>query len=405
MTGSVVVLCMGGIGHVQILLPLISGLTARGCVVHAMTRADFRAEIERAGGCFANLYAGRPLDAADATSIPYPTRFVSFAATYAESLCADVAALAPAAIVYDTFTLAGPVVARRLGIPYVNVCPNHAPVPARMVEALLRDPRVAISAECRAAVRRLQEAHGMSSANPFSYYEALSPHLNVYPEPAEFLGPDERAAFEPIAFFGSLLPPAARRDPDAARAFACDSGRTNVYVSFGTGVWRYFAPAALAALRAISAAFADRDAAVLISLGRGEVAADARGELVRSNVRVVDYVDQWAVLEEAGLFITHQGINSTHEAIFHEVPMISYPFFGDQPALARRCQQLGLAVPLAEPQARITAEALASALRRLAEDQGRFAARLAEARSWELRTIADRGAVLDRILSLAGVSE
>ncbi len=119
-------------------------------------------------------------------------------------------------------------------------------------------------------------------------------------------------------------------------------------------------------------------------------------------MRVVDYVDQWAVLGEADLFITHHGTNSTHESIFHEVPMISYPFFGDQPALARRCQKFGLAVALtAAPQAPVTPETLGSALRRLADERDRFAARLAEARSWELRTIAERGAVLDRVLGLA----
>jgi len=198
-TKSILVLCMGGIGHVQALLPLISGLASRGSIVHVMTRDDFRDHVERVGARFVDLYARRPLEAADATSIPFPSRFVTFAATYAESLCEEIAALAPALIVYDTFTLAGPVAARQLGIPYVNFCSNHAPVPARMVADLMRDPRVAISAECRAAVRCLQQAHGMSDANPFSYYEALSPYLNVYAEPAEFLDPDERAAFEPIA--------------------------------------------------------------------------------------------------------------------------------------------------------------------------------------------------------------
>ena len=36
--------------------------------------------------------------------------------------------------------------------------------------------------------------------------EALSPFLNLYPEPEEFLDEADRAALEPLAFFGSLTP-------------------------------------------------------------------------------------------------------------------------------------------------------------------------------------------------------
>jgi len=67
---------------------------------------------------------------------------------------------------------------------------------------------------------------------------------------------------------------------------------------------------------------------------------------VKPNVRVVEYADQWEALRESDVFITHHGLNSTHEAVFNRVPMISYPFFGDQPALAAKCRRFGSAVPL-----------------------------------------------------------
>jgi len=83
--------------------------------------------------------------------------------------------------------------------------------------------------------------------------------------------------------------------------------------------------------------------------------------------------------------------------------MLSYPFFADQPTLARRCQELGLAVPLGSvPGGALDPDALDDGMAQVAEDRAGFAARLAEARSWELRTIANRDRVIDRVLALAG---
>lgn len=400
MSRPVVVFCMQGVGHLQMLLPVVTALRARGRVVHVLTHGDFRGAVERAGARFTDLFRGRPLEAVDATSIPVPCRFVSFAAAHAEGLAGEIAGLDPALVIYDTFSVVAPLVARRLGVPFVNVIPNHAPVPERVVAALREDPRVAISDRCREAVRRLREDHGMADASPFSYVEALSPHLNLYAEPAEFLAEEDRRAFEPIAFFGALAP--GLRDAGTARVFPGDRRRLRIYVSFGTVVWWYFAPAARAALEAISAACAGLDADVLVGLGGGELDAAARAAIERPNVATGRFVDQWAALREADVAITHHGLNSTHEAIFHGVPMLSYPFFGDQPALARRCRDLGLAVPLAdEPRGPLAARAVRDAIERVLAERDAFAERLAAARGWELRTIAGREAIVDRMLALA----
>lgn len=400
MSMSVVVMCMGGVGHVQALLPLIGGLRARGCEVHVLTDAAFQAKVESTGAHFIDLYRHHPLDAADATSMPVPSRWVTFAAVYAEPLCVAVAALSPAVILYDTFTLAAPVVARRLGLPYVNVCVHHASPPARMRAALNADPRVATSAACRAAVRVLRDEHGMADANPFSYCEATSPHLNVYCGPEEFLPPADRAAFAPLAFFGSLGEPVD--GPPGPAVFPTPRRGTRLYASFGTVIWRYFEAIALDVLSAMSRAVAGRDIDVLVSLGGHPLPAAARASLVAANVQVVDSVDQLAALAEADVFLTHHGINSTHEAILRGTPMLSYPFFGDQPGLARHCQELGLAIALADaPLAPLDGPRLLAALERVARERASFAARLAAARAWELRTIAARPLVLDRILGLA----
>jgi MGT family glycosyltransferase len=398
--GPVVALCMPERGHVQRLLPIVEGLVARGESVHVLTDARFAAEVTASGGRFADLFARHPLAAADDASIPVPSRYVSFAGVFADAVAAEVAALAPSLVVYDTFAVVAPIVARRLGVPWVNLCAGHAVDPERARAALRRDPRVATSDACHAAVAKLRDAHGLPDADPFSYVDGLSPYLNVYGEPPQFLDEALRKRFEPVGFFGCLAP--ERRDAASReRPLAGGAAGSRVYVSFGTVIWRYYAPIARAALEALADALAERDAQVLVSLG-GHAGADALAPgLARRNVRVAGWVDQWGALRDADLFVSHHGLNSTHEAIHHQVPMLSYPFFGDQPALARRCHELGLARPLAErPRAPLARAAVERALDALAGERDALAERLAAAHAWELATIAGRPEVLDRMLGL-----
>ena len=148
--------------------------------------------------------------------------------------------------------------------------------------------------------------------------------------------------------------------------------------------------------------FSERDADVLISVGHYAVDEATRRRIERSNVRLETYVDQWGALKDTDLFVTHHGLNSTHEAIFHQVPMLSYPFFGDQPAMAQCCHDLGLAVALSKtPREPLRADAVRRQIETALSARESLRTRLAEARKWELETIDGREAVLDRMLALA----
>ena len=112
-------------------------------------------------------------------------------------------------------------------------------------------------------------------------------------------------------------------------------------------------------------------------------------------------MDQRKVLAEADVYVTHHGLNSTHEAIFHRVPMISYPFFWDQPALAAKCQRYGLAVPLADsPRGPVTEENVRAAFAAFFKTRDSLRASLVQARDWELQVLEDRPAVVRQITRL-----
>ena len=398
---AAVVFAMPLRGHFNRLQPLIAGLVDAGVSTYVFTDASFREHVTLAGAQFVDLFEGRPVDNVDSTTVPWSARYVSFAGRHGDAIVEEVRPLRPGLVVHDSFAVIGVVVANHLGVPRVNVCAGHNLVPARTIEAVQRDVPVQIADACWSAVHTLRERHGMPDATPFSYASGWSRDLNVYCEPPEFLGTEDRKVFEPVVFFGSLWPSHAQSAVASGFWGAAAPSTLRIYASFGTVVWRYYEREALEALHAIADAVSQMSGTrALISFGGAGPMEHASG-LAGTNVRVEPYVDQWNVLREASVHITHQGLNSTHEAIFHGVPMISYPFFWDQPVLAKRCEELGLSVPLVgAPRTRIDASHVRTALNRVASDREGMIARLGEARRWELETIRARKSVIERIVSL-----
>ncbi len=404
---TVVVFCMPEEGHFQRLCPLISGLADSGIETHVFTHSKFRPQVKRAGGVFFDLFSKYPLEKADDESIPVPCRFVTFAGRYAEEVKRDVETVKPSLVIHDTFAVIGPVIAKLLGVPRINVCAGHNMAPDRFLALLRGDPRVKISPRCLDAVNVLRDLHGLADASPFSYVSSISPHLNIYCEPPEFLDEGEREVFEPVAFYGSL--PRRRVSTHKKRGVRSGFGpggnrRLKVYVSFGTVVWRYYAADALRALNVLATAFAEIDnVRAVISLGGAMIDSKTLAALVHPNVFVENYVDQWSILQEADAFFTHHGMNSTHEAIFHGVPMISYPFFSDQPDMAEKVRRFGLAIPLAGSlRGEFGKDEVRAALARLASEGKSIKAALSRAREWEEAVIAQRPAVHRRMIDLIG---
>lgn len=392
---------MYGAGHFNRLNAVVAGLAARGHDVHVFTAPEFAGKVRRAGARFVDVYRFGSLDDADPVSLPRPCRIVSWTARFAEPTIAAAAALRPALVVADSFAVVGRVVARRLEVPWVNVCAGHDVRPETMFPQLANDPRVALAPACGEAAEILRDRYGLADASPFSYVSPPSPHLNVYCEPPEFLTAEQRAAFEPVVYFGSLLArgPARRLPPGPTARHR----RLQVYASFGTIAWRYFSDEAIAALAAVASAAERRpELAVTISLGGADVTEDEIGALRRPGVSVRRWVDQRRVLARSDLFITHHGLNSTHEGVWHGVPMISHPFFWDQPALAARCRELGLAVPLVDgpPRCRVLTCHVDAALDAVAAHRPTMTEAIERAARWEERTIRQRPSALARIESL-----
>jgi UDP:flavonoid glycosyltransferase YjiC (YdhE family) len=396
---TVAVFAPDALGHFGPLRAVIAGLADRGATVHVLTARAFAPQVEAAGGHFVDMFGPYPLEAADDESLPVVSRYVTYAGHYAEAIIRDVSALGVSLVVADTFAVIGRAVANALGVPYLSVVAGHNMPPGRYIEHVKATRQIETSDRCLRAVDVLRERYGIANASPFSYADGLSPHLNLLCEPPEWLTADETRAFEPAAFIGSLAPARTLEAPRPPAGFRC--GSPKVYAALGTVPWWYWPELVTDTLETVARAVG-ATADLVISVGGLDVPEDRVAAMRGAGAKVVEHLHTWAALGEADVFVTSQGANSTHEAAYSRVPMLSYPFHGDQTELAERCASFGIGLQLVEqPRAPLTAGAVTEGIGAITVRRAAFDEALERARGWELAVVEGREAVVERVLSFA----
>jgi MGT family glycosyltransferase len=404
---SVVAFCMPYCGHLQRMLPLLAGLARTGVPVYAFADPSGRVDVESTGASFVDLFSHVPKAELDPeTRKPDAARWVTLAGLHADTFIKDVEALRPGLILQDAPAVIARVVARHFDLPRVVMQSS----PTFDAQAWMRqyqaepDIDASISARCRTAVHILRDRYGMEDASPFAAFLGPRGDLDVYSEPPEFMPHRTSGDGERVAYFGSLWPERLHRDLSSPSPFG--PGRLashRVYVSFGTTLWFRRKPDMIDALATIVDALAGMpETSAVVSLGGKPVEGPAV-RLVRPNVRVESHVDQIRTLHDTTCCVTHHGMNTTHEAIYHGVPMISCPFMWDQPGTAARCQELGLAVPLASTDGTaFDVDDVTRAFEDVTRRETELRRRLADARQWELDVMARRPDVIRRVVSMMG---
>jgi MGT family glycosyltransferase len=136
-----------------------------------------------------------------------------------------------------------------------------------------------------------------------------------------------------------------------------------VYVSLGT---LFNADATF--YRNCFEAFRREDVRVIMSIGA--TVSEASLGPAPPNFIVQTYVPQLEVLRRASVFVTHGGMNSVSESLYHGVPVVVIPQMSEQEIVGRRVEELGAGLCLAKEEA--TAEKLRESVERLlAEDRFR----------------------------------
>jgi MGT family glycosyltransferase len=119
-----------------------------------------------------------------------------------------------------------------------------------------------------------------------------------------------------------------------------DPGKKLLYASLGSQSFLAGREPVVSFLRAVAEGAAHRPDWQLV-LGTGGLVEPADLPLP-PNAIALSWIPQIPILERAALMVTHGGLGTIKECIFHDVPMVVFPIGRDQPENAKRVAHHGL---------------------------------------------------------------
>jgi MGT family glycosyltransferase len=345
-------------GHIVPTLPILRSLIATGHELIVYTGAEFRALIEPTGATY------RAYDPPLPPVVPAPNLFafakqlVDTTAQVLPGLLQAAASDQPDLIIHDSIAPWGRALATLTRTPAVNSTTTFALSPAvvgttprfalRLAHMLFTGlPHIAAYERQLAALRRRYRL-------PYWWFNDLISN------PAQLNLVYTSRQFQPASsFFGRrwlfVGPTLANQTLSQPLPFSRDNRRL-VYAALGTIFHNnptFF--------RSCCAALADLDVQVLLAVGP-DLDLATLGD-IPNNVIIQRFVPQVAVLQSTDLFITHAGMNSVHEALWSNVPVLAVPQMVDQFVVAERVAALGCGQMLTNAQ--LTPSSLRAAVVRL----------------------------------------
>lgn len=324
-------------GHVNPTLPLTAELVRRGHTVVYHATEEFREKIRRTGADFRSY--GSPVGGGSRPESNLVRVACLLLETTLEILPGALDAVRrerPDYVIHDALCPWGRYAAELAGVPAICSTPTFALHPR-----LLRSPSVRRSLALeiagsgaalwrfRRAARRLADAWDLrrpsvlavltnpAELNLVYTSRRLQPRADLFDDSYRFVGPSVASRVE-------------ERDPELPRS----PDGALVYVSLGT-LYNERPDFYRTCMRA----FGGSGLRVVMSVGR-RVERAALGP-PPDNFVVREHAPQLQVLETARLFVTHAGMNSVAEGLWHGVPLLLFPQTAEQAFVADRVEKLG----------------------------------------------------------------
>ena len=360
----IVFFCIPAHGHTNPTLGVVRELTARGHEVLYYSYKPFREKIEEAGAKFmacddfdAEMRLTPQEAARVGSDLALSTRvLVDTTLALDDRVCAEMARLQPDCIVADSMAVWGKAVALKLGIPFVSSTTtfafnqHSAKIMKQSVKQLFSF--VFSMPKINKDIKRLQDkGYPIKSILDIIQNDEYTDTI-VYTSPQ--FQPCAETFSDKYVFVGPSIRPAT--------STVEKTGEKLVYLSMGT-VNNDMLPLyqnCIAALR-------DTPYQVILSVG-SQVDRSRFGQLPE-NISVYPTVDQIAVLEKADVFLSHCGMNSVSESLYHSVPLVMLPKTSEQGGVAARVEQLGAGVRLEKTTPKAIREAVENVLKNTAYRQ------------------------------------
>jgi MGT family glycosyltransferase len=344
-------------GHTNPTIPVVSELVSRGHEVWYYSFMDFKEKIEGVGAEFISCDEFLPKISEQELERQVGKDFAALIEMVADTtitlddkVCTELSEFRPNCIVSDSVCFWGKLIAKKLGVPYICSTTTFA---FNQYTAKLMKPSIKEMFRMITGMRRINKkmqllrSHGYEVDNFISIIQNDNETDTIVYTTKEFQ-PMAETHSDRYAFVGPSIRPSSHvLDERKSRKF--------IYISLGTVLNQdkdFY--------HNCIKAFADSRYEIVMSVGeRTEIASLGS---IPDNFTVKSYVDQTAVLQKADVFITHCGMNSVNESLYHGTPMVLFPLHSEERVVADRVAELGAGIKLKGNRPKYLAKAVADVL-------------------------------------------